>query len=80
MLPQDALERAFEAARGADLFLSIGTSTLVYPAAYLPFMARDAGAFTVEINPERTPFSDQADLVLRGTSGNWLPRLFPAKE
>ncbi|MFO7768437.1 MAG: NAD-dependent deacylase [bacterium] len=77
MLPQQALERAFQAARSADVFLSVGTSTLVYPAAYLPFMAHEAGAFTVEVNPERTPFSDQADLVLRGASGSWLPRLFP---
>lgn len=77
MLPQQALERAFEAARSAEVFLSVGTSTLVYPAAYLPFTAQEAGAFTVEINPERTPFSDQADLVLRGPSGTWLPELFP---
>jgi len=49
-----AAARAAEAATSCDLFLSIGTSSVVYPAAALVAEARARGAFTVEINPETT--------------------------
>jgi NAD-dependent deacetylase len=75
MLPPDALEAASEAARGADVFLSIGTSNLVYPAAALPFEALESGAMLVEVNPENTPLTPHADFVLRGPAGDVLPRL-----
>jgi NAD-dependent deacetylase len=74
-LPPDAIARGFEAAGSCDLFFSIGTSTLVYPAAQLPFIAQDAGAFVVEVNPEPTPLTPLADISLRGPSGHWMPRL-----
>jgi len=54
-----------ERATRCDLFLTIGTSSVVYPAAGLVQQARRHGAFTVEINPEATPLSDDLDLVLR---------------
>src|SRR5690606_23821678 len=47
--------RASERALACDVFLSIGTSSVVYPAAGLVHAARAGGAFTVEINPETTP-------------------------
>jgi NAD-dependent deacetylase len=75
MLPPGAMERAEEAARNCDLFFSIGTSAVVYPAASLPGTAKDAGAFVVEINPEPTPVSVFADVVLREKSGIILPKL-----
>lgn len=75
MLPHAALEVASEAARGADLFLSVGTSSLVYPAAALPFEALEGGATLVEINPLETPLTPHADFVLRGPAGNVLPFL-----
>jgi len=74
-LPPDAISRAFHAAQSADLFFSVGTSTVVYPAAQLPYLAKEAGAFVVEVNPEPTPFTPLADLSVRGPSGYWLPRL-----
>jgi NAD-dependent deacetylase len=74
-LPSDAIYRAMGAARDADLFFSVGTSTLVYPAAQLPYIAKEAGAFVVEVNPDSTPFTPLADLSIRGPSGQWLPRL-----
>ncbi len=74
-LPQDAIARGFEAAGSSDLFFSIGTSTQVYPAEQLPFVAQDAGAFVVEVNPEPTPLTPLATLSLRGPSGYWMPRL-----
>ena len=55
-----------ELATRCDLFLTIGTSSLVHPAAGLMQLAHRHGAFTVEINPEATPLSGEIDLVLRG--------------
>jgi NAD-dependent deacetylase len=55
-------------ATACELFLTIGTSSVVYPAAGLVEQARRRGAFTVEINPDETPASDHVDLVLRGTA------------
>jgi len=74
-LPQDAIYRAMGAAGSAELFFSVGTSTVVFPAAQLPYIAKDAGAFVVEVNPEPTPFTPLADLIVRGPSGQWLPLL-----
>ena len=75
MLPPGALDAASEAARGADLFLSVGTSSLVYPAAALPYEALESGATLVEINPGETPLTPHADYALRGPAGDVLPRL-----
>lgn len=77
-LPMDALTRAGEAARTADLFLSVGTSSLVYPAAGLPYEALTAGVPVVEVNPAPTALSARATWTLRGPSGTVLPRLVAA--
>ena len=74
-LPRDALDRAFRAAMQCDAFFSIGTSAAVEPAASLPRVAKQAGAFLVEINPAPTPLSEIADAVVRGKSGVVLPEL-----
>jgi NAD-dependent deacetylase len=74
-LPVDAFERALHAARTADLFLTIGTSGIVYPAAGLPFEAIVRGAVAVEINPNPTSLSEDMAYVLRGPSGVILPAL-----
>lgn len=78
MLPTRAMETASEAVRGCDVFLSIGTSSLVYPAASLPYEAVSAGATVVEINPEDTPLTSRVDYTLRGRAGEVLPRLVEA--
>ena len=70
--------RAERAAREAELVLVVGTSSLVYPAASLPSTALDAGAYVVEINPERTPFSEAASERLPGPAGVVLPALLAA--
>jgi NAD-dependent deacetylase len=72
-LPEEAVVASFEAARSADVVLVVGTSSLVYPAAALPQVARAAGAFVVEINPEPTPLTPLADLSLRGTAAALVP-------
>lgn len=74
MLPAGAFERAFERTEACDLFLVIGTSALVYPAAALPEIASRAGAYTVEINPEPTPLSVLCDEVINGKAGEVLPQ------
>ena len=77
-LPTDALEMALAAARSAEVFLSIGTSGMVHPAAGLPLLAGEHGAVTVEINPEATPLSDEMTYCLRGPAGVVLPALVAA--
>jgi NAD-dependent deacetylase len=80
MLPVEALAHAEQAARACDLFLSIGTSAQVFPAAELPHMALAAGATLVEINPEQTPLTHMAHFALHGLAGSVLPRLLEQLE
>jgi len=75
MLPVRELEAAMEAAKNAQIFLSVGTSALVQPAASLPFVALERGASVVEINPEETPLSPHASFFLKGPAGLILPVL-----
>lgn len=75
MLPDGAYERGALAAASCDVFFTVGTSALVYPAAMLPEIARQSGAFLVEVNPEETPLSAICDVSLRGKAGEILPRL-----
>jgi NAD-dependent deacetylase len=75
MLPLGAFESASEAARGCEVFLSIGTSSLVYPAAALPYEALEIGATLVEINPDLTPLTPHATFALQGRAGEVLPNL-----
>jgi NAD-dependent deacetylase len=60
-------------ATACDVFLTVGTSSVVYPAAGLVDQARRRGAFTVEVNPEATPASANVDLVLQGGAEDVLP-------
>ncbi len=75
MLPAEALARAEAAAEQCEVFLSIGTSAQVYPAAELPLRALSAGATVVEINPERTALSRHVHFALQGSAGAILPQL-----
>jgi len=74
-LPEDVIDSAMEAAKNADVYISIGTSGNVYPAAGLPSIAKRHGAFTIEINVERTLISNEFDAVLIGKSGEILPEI-----
>lgn len=74
-IPREALERAMAAARACELFLSVGTSATVHPAAGLADVARGAGARVVEINPDATPLSDAVDLGIRAPAGEALPEV-----
>jgi NAD-dependent protein deacetylase/lipoamidase len=71
-MPVEAMERAEELTRSSDLFVSIGSSLVVWPAAGFPVMAKRNGARLVIINREPTEFDDVADLVLRHDIGDVL--------
>jgi len=73
MLPPGAFELAAQRAQECDFCFAIGTSGIVYPAASLPEIAKSAGAYLCEVNPERTPLSELCDEVLTGKAGEVLP-------
>ncbi len=73
MIPAAALDEAAHAVEECDAFLSVGTSSLVYPAAALAETAVARRVLTVEINTNPTPLSAQADFALRGSAALWLP-------
>jgi NAD-dependent deacetylase len=75
MLPEGALETAIEEAARCDLFVAVGTSATVFPAAGLIDVASGAGAVVVEVNPEATAFSRRAALAVRRPAGEALPAL-----
>lgn len=75
MLPVDAWNSSVSASERSDVFFSVGTSAIVYPAASLPMIAKKSGSFTVEINIEPTDLSSRADEIILGKSGEILPRL-----
>lgn len=74
-LPQGVWREAERAVESADLFLVVGTSAVVYPAANLIPLALSKGVKVVEINPQDTPFSNEVDCALRGPAGLILPEL-----
>lgn len=75
MLPAETLQTAHEAANTCELFLTIGTAGVVFPAAGLPLAAKQQGAYVVEINPDETELTPHLDESLRGPSGEILPEL-----
>ncbi|MEE8421867.1 MAG: NAD-dependent deacylase [Dehalococcoidia bacterium] len=77
-IPPSALMRSEQETMQADLFMSIGTSAVVYPAAQYPMIAVQRGLPLIEINPEPTPLTELALVVLRAPSGEVLPQLVEA--
>lgn len=75
-LPPGALEAAERAASAAEVMLVVGTSGAVWPAAGLASRARRAGAFVAILNPHPSEIDAEAHVLLRGTAGHVLPRLF----
>lgn len=74
-LPDGMMNEAMHAAEAAEVFLVIGTSAVVHPAAGLIPYARRAGAKVIEINTAETAASEWVDCALRGPAGEILPRL-----
>jgi NAD-dependent deacetylase len=71
-MPEDAMRRATALAQRCDLFLAIGSSLVVWPAAGFPLLAKNNGARLVIINNEPTEQDDIADLVIRHDIGETL--------
>ncbi|MCD4793302.1 MAG: NAD-dependent deacylase [Bacteroidales bacterium] len=75
-IPQEAYKNSFAEAEKADVFLLIGTTGLVQPAAYIPIKAKQNGATIIEVNPERTAFTEQiTDIFLQGKAGEVMTKL-----
>ena len=75
LLPPGAFEAAVAAFRSADVALVVGTSAVVEPAASLGRLAKHAGAYLIEVNPEETPLTPLADLSLRAGAVEGLSAL-----
>ena len=74
-LPEGPWQQAQKAVADCDLLLVIGTSSLVYPAAALPLAALEAGIPVLEINPQPTALSDQANASWRLPASEGVERL-----
>jgi NAD-dependent deacetylase len=74
-LDPEVLGRAYRAAADCDLFLSVGTSSTVYPAAGLIEQAARSGACVIEVNPEPTPYSRLVQLQIAAPAGQAVPAL-----
>ena len=74
-IPEAASNESFAAASDCDVFLSIGTSSFVYPAAGLVDLAKQNGASIVEVNPNPTTHTAGFDFIIAGNSGRVLPEL-----
>jgi len=74
-LPTEIFAESENKAKFCDICFVIGTSAVVFPAANIPLLAKNNGAFTVEINIEKTEFSSYADLTILGKTGEILPNI-----
>ena len=74
-IPEHALNESCAAVADSDVFLSVGTSSVVYPAAGLADLAKDNGALIVEINPNPTSIASNFDFAIAEKSGLVLPEL-----
>jgi len=77
-LPQDQFSGGEMAAEWSDICFVVGTSAVVYPAAYIPQSAKRAGSYLVEINIEPTELTNFADYSIFGKSGEVLPEILKA--
>lgn len=75
-LPEDAIMESFYLSESCDIMIVVGTSGIVYPAAYLPFIAKDKGAKVIEINPKETPISSVTDLKIKKTASEGMEEIY----
>jgi NAD-dependent deacetylase len=74
-LPQETLREATRRSRNCDLFIVIGSTLVIYPAAYMPTYAREAGARLAIVNLTPTPLDHHAAVVIQGEAGKIMPRV-----
>jgi len=77
-MPAGVMQEAERRARQADLFVVLGSSLVVYPAAYLPAHAQHAGARLATVNLEATPLDGRADLVIRDRTATTMAAVLAA--
>ncbi|NKB81309.1 MAG: NAD-dependent protein deacylase [Nitrospirales bacterium] len=74
--PED-LKQSFQALESCEILLIIGTSGVVYPAASFASVAKNQGAFVVEVNVEVNPHSEFVDMSIQGRAKDVVPQLLP---
>ena len=74
-LPQETLQEAIRRSQNCDLFIVIGSTLVIYPAAYIPTYAGEAGAKVAIVNLTPTPFDHYAEVVIRGKAGEIMSRV-----
>jgi NAD-dependent deacetylase len=74
-LPQEAIQKAYNIAHNCEIFIIVGTSGVVEPAASLPFVAKQNKALVIEINPEQTPITAISDQFFQDSADKVLPRI-----
>jgi len=75
MLPPEVLDAATAYSMHCDLFLVVGSSLVVQPAALMPAYAKDAGAKLIIVNIGETPFDSRADLLIEGKAGDVMSKM-----
>jgi len=75
ILPQEVWEAAFDDAKNSDVYMVVGTSGAVYPAAGLAGIAKKNGAKVIIVNPEDSEIDLLADVLIKGKSGEVLPEI-----
>ncbi len=74
-LPERELEKAFNLSKRAEVVIVVGTSGVVFPAAYIPYYVKEGGGYVIEVNLEESGITRIADCFLRGKAGEVLPEL-----
>ena len=74
-MPERESNLAYERSLGSDLFIVVGSSLVVQPAAYMPLKAKQGGAKLVIINRDPTPHDGYADVVINGSAGDVMARI-----
>jgi len=74
-LPQETLQEAIRRSRNCDLFIVIGSTLVIYPAAYVPTYAAEAGAKLAIVNLTPTPFDHYAKVIIRDKAGDIMSKV-----
>jgi NAD-dependent deacetylase len=74
-LPQETLREAIRRAQNCDLFIVIGSTLVIYPAAYVPTYATAAGARLAIVNLTPTPLDHDAEVIIRGKAGEIMSKV-----
>jgi NAD-dependent deacetylase len=76
-MPAEPMRRAQSWTEAADVFIVVGSSLQVQPAASFPVIAKRNGALLAIVNRDETPLDDIADYVYHGGIGDWFEQLAP---